>query len=422
MNPFPLSRRKFLTLSGASALAAGFGAALARACPNLELIDPMKPQKEAAAAVNGFAADLYARLAGTEPGALFLSPFSIESALAMTSAGARGKTLEEMEKVLHLPKDPHAAFGALINRLNGGAEEKERSYQLSVANAIWAQKGFPWKKEFIALTREHYGAGLTEVDFTESEAARKRINEWVERQTKQKIKNLIGPGAITRFTRMVLANAIYFKSTWQYRFDKKLTKDAPFTRDDGTKAEVPMMTQRANLNYGETYVGGRCGTPVQILELPYTDRELSMRVFLPEKSGGVEQLALALAQKELAEPDLIPTEVNVFLPRFKAESGFSLKPVLRDMGMKAAFDDADFTGMSPKGKDLFISEVIHKAFVDVDEAGTEAAAATGVIIREIVRAPMQPKVFRADRPFLFTIRENATGTVLFQGRYSGPSK
>jgi serpin B len=419
VRPFPLSRRKFLTLTGAGALAAGFGPALLRACPNLDLPDPMKSQKDAAAAINGFAADLYARLAGKEQGTLFLSPFSIETALAMTSAGARGKTLEEMEKVLHLPKDPHAGFGALINRLNGATQE-QRSYELSVANAIWAHKGYPWEKAFIALTRQHYGAGLVEVNFVESEAARQQINEWVEKETRQKIKDLIPLGAIDRLTRMVLANAIYFKGQWLYQFDKKLTKDAPFTRDDGTKADVPLMALHGQLAYGETYVGGRCGTAVQILELPYTGQELSMLVFLPERGGGVEKLALALADPALAAPALRPTDVKVFLPRFKAESTLSLKPVLMDLGMKLAFTSADFTGMSPRGAELRISHVLHKAFVDVNEEGTEAAAATAVIIKREASGPPEPKEFRADRPFLFAIRDNATGAVLFQGRYSGP--
>jgi serpin B len=455
MHPFPLNRRKFLTLSGAAALGS-LTPALARACPNLDAPDPMKLQQDAATAINAFGADLYRKLAGRdarEKGTLFLSPFSLETALAMTSAGARGKTLEEMEKVLHLPADPHAGFGALIDRLNGSvfalpkrppttaelvphrsidAEraphgsidpvpiEVGRSYELSIANAIWAQKGFPWEKAFLELVRKHYGAGTSEVDFAESETARKQINAWVEKETREKIKDLIEPGILSRLTRMVLANAIYFKSNWQYQFDKKLTKDAPFTHADGTKADVPLMALTGKLNYGETWIGGRAGVAAQVLELPYTGKELSMLVVLPDTASGIHRLAELLTPGWLGRVETKPTEVNVFLPRFKAESTLSLKPVLMDMGMKAAFGAADFTGMSPQGKQLFMAQVLHKAFVDVNEEGTEAAAATAVIINKIVSAPPEQKVFRADRPFVFAIRDNATGAALFLGRYSGP--
>jgi serpin B len=432
----PLSRRKFLTLTGAGALAAGFGP-LARACPPIEgAKDVLAAQKDAARAINGFGADLYPRLAGKEKGSLFLSPFSIETALAMTGAGARGKTLDEMEKVLHLPKDPHAGLGELAARLSGPVIREPRAYplqgplpkgvdpvpgkrpyELSVANAIWAQKGFPWEKAFLTLTRTHYGAGTVEVDFAESEAARERINAWVEKETREKIKELIGPGVITSLTRMVLANAIYFKSTWQHRFDKKHTKDAPFTRADGTTADVPLMALTGTLNSGKAHFGGR---PVEVLELPYAGKELSMLVFLPEKGREFERLASVHDVTDLA-PRLAPTEVNVFLPRFQAESTFDLNAPLADMGMKTAFGpDADFTGMSPEGKRLSISHVIHKAFVDVNEEGTEAAAATAVAIKE--RGAPPRKEFRADRPFVFAIRDNATGAALFLGRYAGPAK
>jgi serpin B len=420
VNRFPLSRRKFLTLSGAGALGAlasgGFPSALGAAD------DPKNAQKEAASAVNTFAADLYLRLAGPksqEKGALFLSPFSIETALAMTSAGARNKTLEEMEKVLHLPKEPHAAFGELVRRLNQPAADIKRSYQLSVANAIWAQKGYPWEKEFVELTKKHYGAGTVEVDFAESEAARKQINEWVEKETQQKIKELIAPGVITALTRMVLANAIYFKSNWLYQFDKKKTADAPFTRDDGTKADVPLMTLTGKLNCGEFNMFVlRAGEKVQVLELPYAGKELSMFVFLPPDHTGVHRLAQWLSAKVIDNLQVKETDVKVFLPRFKAESAFSLKSVLMDMGMKLAFTSADFTGMSPKGKELYITHVLHKAFVDVNEEGTEAAAATAVVIGK--SAAPKVKEFRADRPFVFLIRDNETGATLFQGRYTGP--
>jgi serpin B len=423
MHRFNPSRRHFLTASAGAALAS-LTPSLGRACPPPPPPDPLRLPKAAAAATNAFAADLYSHLAGRgskEKGNLVVSPFSIGSVLAMTSAGARGKTLEEMEKVLHLPPEPHAAFHALTHHLTGGRAEIKRPYQLTVANAIWAQTGFPWEKAFLELTREHYGAGTIEVDFAESEAARKRINEWVAKETNQKIKELIAEGIITRLTRMVLANAIHFKGDWQYQFDKKLTADAPFTRDDGTKADVPLMTQTGTFNYREVRMFvKRRGETVQVLELPFAGKELSMLVFLPDDTSGVHRLAQWLTPDFLGAADLKPTALKVSLPRFTAESFLSLKPVLMDMGMNAAFGAADFTGMSPKGKELFITHVLHKAFVEVNEEGAEAAAATAVIIGR--KADAGPKEFRADRPFVYAIRDNATRAVLFMGRYLGPAK
>ena len=425
MQQLPLSRRKFLALTGAGALGAfvpRFGVAAD---------DPKKEHKEAAVAINAFAADLYRQLAGEkskQKGNLFFSPFSIEVALAMTSAGARGKTLDEMEKVLHLPKEPHAGLGDLSHRLSWTgpyASRLIRPYELSIANAIWAQQGYPWTKDFLDLSSKHYGAGTVEVDFGKSEAARKTINEWVEERTKDRIKELIGPDVIDGLTRMVLTNAIYFKSNWLYQFDKKNTKDAAFTRDDGTKADVPLMHQTAKLNYGEMNVFVlREGEKAQVLELPYAGKELSMLVLLPTgRDGGVHRLARWLTDKTLENVKLKETEVKVWLPRFKMESEFSLKDTLMEMGMKSAFTSADFTGMAalPKSKELYLSHVLHKAFVDVNEEGTEAAAATAVVVKG-KKEPPKPTEFRADRPFVFVIRDNATGAALFMGRYMGPTK
>jgi serpin B len=432
MHRSTLSRRAFLSLSGAAgagALAANLFPSFARAC--LPPIDPMREAKTLAAGINAFAHDLHARLAKVEKGDLFFSPFSIEAALAMTAAGAKGDTLDEMRKTLHLPTDPHAAFGTLINHLNSAGRDKLRPYELTVANAIWAQKGFPWHKEFTELTQKHYGSGLTDVNFAEPEAARKLINEWVEKATKEKIKNLIGPNVLDALTRMVLVNAIYFKGTWLYQFDKKHTKEAPFTRADGTKADVPLMAQTATLNYCESSMFAisagerqvtRAGEKVQVLELPYAGKELSMLVFLPETATGTDWLAEWITPDRLARIDLERTEVRVSLPRFKVETEYSLKPALMDLGMKTAFGpESDFTGMSPRGKDLYISHVLHKAFVDVNEEGTEAAAATAVVVK-LRSEPPEPKVFRADRPFVFAIRDNETNAMLFLGRYTGPAK
>jgi serpin B len=382
MHTSSVTRRRFLTLSGAAAEGL-FAARFARACPVLDA-PPGDGAMKIASAVNAFAADLHARLARDEKGGLFFSPFSISAALAMTSAGARGTTLAEMRKTLRLPPEPHAGFGELIGRLNepkmltrGGTEAFPKAldggppvvkpvpaYQLSVANAIWAQKDFGWHKEFVELTRRHYGAGIVETDFGESEAARRQINDWVAKETRDRIKELIGPGVITALTRMVLCNAIYFKSQWKTKFDPKATREESFTGGDGTKAGVPMMRLTGEFNYGEvTMFVRRAGEKVQLLELPYTGDALSMLVFLPEDPTGAERLPRWLAGEDFTNQKLTRKKVNVALPRFKAETKYSLKPALIDLGIKAAFGGADFTGMSPSGKELFISHVLHKAFV-----------------------------------------------------------
>jgi serpin B len=413
MHTSRLSRRRFLALSGT---------ALALPALNLQSLQAeATDMKELAKAINKFAGSLHARLGEQEKGSLFFSPFSVETALAMTSAGARGPTLEEMQKTLHLPADPHPAFAELLKHLNATGTDKKRGCELTTANAIWAMQGYPWRKEFIQLTTKNYGAGVIEVDFAESEQARKRINDWVEKETKEKIKELIPAGVISALTRMVLTNAIYFKGNWAIQFDKKKTKDAPFHRADRTKADVPLMQQTGMFNHGQfTMYVQRSGEEVQVLELPYAGNELSMQIFLPKDPGGAGRLAQWLGDGNFVQTELKKQRVRVSLPRFKAESNLSLKPVLMELGMKAAFSDrtADFSGMHTGREKLFISHVLHKAFVDVNEEGTEAAAATAVVVE--ARSAPQVTEFRADRPFVFVIRDNKTGTALFMGRYSGP--
>lgn len=408
-----LSRRRFLALSGVASAQALFGRTLAA--------EP-KPTSELAALVAGdsaFALDLYGQLR-KESGNLFLSPFSISTALAMTSAGAKGATLDEMNKALHLPKDPHQAFGKLLQSINGAGAK--RNYQLTTANAIWAQKGYPWRAEFKDLTSKSYGAGVIETDFGMPEAARQAINAWVEKETKEKIKDLIPAGAVDPLTRMVLTNAIYFKAAWAEQFKKHNTKDQPFTTADGTKVDVPMMTQTETCGYGEfTLSSGKQG---QVLELPYVGRELSMYVFLPREASALGAVEEALTPDSLATwvKGVARSRVQVFLPRFKVEKALGLNAPLQSLGMKAAFSDrtADFSGMQTGQEKLFISAVLHKAFVDVNEEGTEAAAATAVVVGVRSAVPTEPKTFRADHPFLFLIRENKTGSILFLGRVSNP--
>ena len=388
---------------------------------------------------NDFALDLYAKLREQE-GNLFFSPFSISTALGMTYAGARGETGAQMAKVLRLPTDEkrvdvpvsqgqqwimrkvrtpwpqdrlHPAFKALVEDLN--ARQEKGAYQLSVANALWGQKGYTWLDEFLKVTRDNYGAGLREVDFVgDTEGARKTINDWAEKQTKDKIKELVPPGVLDDLTRLVLTNAIYFKGNWASQFKETATQDAPFTLVNGEKVEVPMMRQTGESGYMET-------EGFQALELPYVENELSMVVFLPKKMDGLAELEKSFTAYNLARwlPELRKREAQVELPRFKMTSEFRLDDVLKSLGMTYAFTgNADFSGMDGK-KDLSIGAVLHKAFVDVNEEGTEAAAATAVVVR-MTAAPAQPIVFCADHPFLFLIRDNRTGSILFMGRLTNP--
>jgi serpin B len=406
----PLSRRNFLTAS--AALAAGtatsrFGFAAQPAADWSKLV----------AGNTAFGMNLYGELK-SEEGNLFLSPFSISTALGMCAAGARGKTLEEMEKVLHLPADAHTGFGAVIKSLNEEADAKKRGFTLSTANALWAQKGYPWKAEYKKLVATDYAAGLFDLDFiSAAEASRGTINAWVEKETKEKIKNLLPQGTVTSATRLVLTNAIYFKGDWMDPFKKEMTKDLPFTTSDGKKVDAPLMHRVGGYRYAEN-------DSFQVLDMPYNGRRISMTVILPRKTDG-----LAAVEKDLTAEKLAATlktlrfekEVHVHLPKFKVEKSFTLNKPLIAMGMKSAFSGADFSGMHMGGEQLDITAVIHKAFVDVNEEGTEAAAATGVVVGLTSAAPPPPpKHFKADHPFLFLIRDNKTGSVLFLGRLESP--
>jgi serpin B len=408
-----LSRRKFLSAS--AAVAAG-------ACANrFGLAADEKPDTAKLVAGNtAFGCELYGELK-SEAGNLFLSPFSISTALGMAEAGARGKTREEMDKVLHLPEGAPAAFGAVLRSLNGGPDARKRGFALSTANALWAQKGYPWNAEYKKLVAADYGAGLFDVDFQgRPDAARATINSWVEKETRDKIKDLLPRGSVTPTTRLVLTNAIYFKGDWAEPFKKANTKDLPFTLADGKKAEAPLMHRVGGYRYAET-------DGYQVLDLPYAGNRLSMTVVLPRKPD-----ALPAVEKELTGEKLagvlkglhFEKIVHVHLPKFKVEKSFTLNKPLTALGMKAAFTGAaDFGGMHDGGEDLAISAVLHKAFVDVNEEGTEAAAATGVVIAATsIAPPPKPKYFRADRPFLYLIRDHQTGSVLFLGRLTEPAK
>ena len=373
-------------------------------------------QVQVAEGCNRFAFDLYARLKGAE-GNLFLSPYSISTALAMTYAGARGETADQMAKVLCLPASGeavHGAYGALQKDLNAAGEGG--AFELVVANRLWGQKGFAFLPDFLALLEARYGAGLEPLDFAAAtEAARQTINAWIEKQTRDKIKDLIKPGVLDAATRLVLTNAIYFKGKWAEEFDKKATQDEDFFLAPEKKVTAPLMHRTADFGYFE-------GDDLQALELPYQGDRLSMVVLLPKAKDGLGALEAALSADKVSEwvSKLSRREVRVALPRFKTTAEFSLGDTLVAMGMTDAFGgDADFSGMTG-AKDLFISAVVHKAFVDVNEEGTEAAAATAVVVRALNGGG--PPEFRADHPFLFLIRDTKTGAILFLGRIADPTK
>ncbi len=372
---------------------------------------------------SAFAIDLYQFLKDEGSGNLFFSPYSISVALAMTYAGARGETERQMADTLHftLPQDRlHAAFNGLDQELaRRGAEAEgkdEQGFRLHIVNALWGQDGASFLADFLDILAENYGAGLRLLDFAGNpEEARLIINDWVSEQTEGRIEDLIPQRAIDATTRLVLTNAIYFNAAWAQPFEQSRTRDGTFHLLDGGETTVPMMRQTESFGYAD-------GKDFQAVELMYDGWELSMVVLLPE-AGKFETFEESLdAERVDAIVDsLARREVALTMPAYEIESDFSLVDALEAMGMPDAFTGAaDFSGITGN-PDLYISDVIHKAFVSVDEEGTEAAAATAVIMVEAALEPQQPVEFTADRPFVFFIRDIQTDTMLFVGRVVNPS-
>ncbi len=366
---------------------------------------------------SAFAFELYRQLRG-EDGNLFYSPHSISVALAMTYAGARGETAEQMARTMHfLPEQEslHPAFNWLDGEL-ATRGERDQGFTLNIVNAIWGQKDYSFLQSFLDVLAENYGAGLRILDFIEeTEASRRAINEWISDETEDRIRDLIPRGAVDKLTRLVLTNAIYFDADWQHPFKKEDTSNGPFYLVDGRQVRVPMMKQIESFGYAE-------GQGYQAVELPYDGGELSMVILLPE-SGRFREFEDALDARTVAGiiDSLSTDRIALTMPRFEFESDFALRATLQAMGMPLAFtDNADFSGMTG-GRDLLISDVVHKAFVAVDEEGTEAAAATGVIMAP-TSMPLDPEVtVTIDRPFVFLIRDIDTGSVLFLGRVMDPT-
>lgn len=360
---------------------------------------------------NQFTFELYSQLKEENKDKnIFFSPYSISTALAMTYEGAKGQTAKEMQNVFHFPEDASIrkpAFAAIYNQIN----KPNSGYQLNTANALWAQENYSFLDEYFSTVESHYGGKVTNLDFIgETEKSRQTINSWVEQQTNNKIKDLISPGMLNPMTRLVLTNAIYFKGKWVNQFDKKDTKEQDFKVSSEKTVKVPMMYLKEDFNYTET-------EQFQILEMSYDGNELSMLVILPKDNlsdldslneKNISQLKTALKKEE----------VVVYMPKFTFETKYSMSETFKKMGMPTAFSGvADFSGMTGK-QDLFIDFVIHQAFVDVNEEGTEAAAATGAGMA-MIAAP--GTVFSADHPFLFIIQEKATGNILFFGQVIDPT-
>ena len=370
---------------------------------------------------SAFALDLYQRLR-TEDANLFYSPYSMSLALAMTYAGAAGETERQMAETLHfaLPQSRlHPAFNDLALKLakrGEGAEGKDsEGFRLNIVNTTWGQKDYQFLDTFLDVLAENYGAGLRIVDFIGApEESRITINDWVSQQTEDRIKDLIPQGLINELTRLVLTNAIYFNAAWASPFSENATSDGAFRLLDGGEVTVPMMRQTESFGYAE-------GDGYQAVELPYDGNELSMVILLPQDGQfDTFEASLDLPKLNGILGALEYRQVSLTMPRFEFESSLGLKVTLSDMGMPLAFTpSADFSGMTGS-RELFITEVVHKAVVSVDEAGTEAAAATAVIVG-LTAVPVSPVTVNIDRPFIFLIRDIETGAVLFLGRILNPA-
>jgi serpin B len=369
---------------------------------------------------SAFAFELYQALKGKD-GNLFYSPYSISLALAMTYAGARGETAQQMADTLQFLLEQerlHPAFNwldaELASRGEGAQGKDGEGFRLNIVNAIWGQKDYGFLSDFLDVLAENYGAGLRILDFiTKAEKSRLTINKWVSDQTEGRITDLIPQGVISKWTRLVLTNAVYFNAAWAYPFDEDMTANGPFYLLDRGQVTVPMMKQTESFGYAE-------GKGYQAVELPYDGGELSMVILLPE-AGKFAAFEEGIQAQQVSDiiGNLQSTEVALTMPRFEFDSEFSLNDTLAGMGMPIAFtENADFSGMNGK-PELYISAVVHKAFVAVDEAGTEAAAATAVIM-DLTAVPEPPVEVTIDRPFIFLIRDIETGTILFVGRVLNP--
>lgn len=371
--------------------------------------------QELARSQRAFALDLHQQLYDEDQN-LLASPYSLSLALAMSYAGARGQTEQQMAEALHfeLPQAQlHPALNALDQSLGRRTADQDR-FQLQVANAIWGQRDHPFSDPFLDTLAENYGAGLRTADWSQPEEARRTINQWVRDQTEQRIQELLPAGAIDRETALVLANAIAFRAPWMHPFDQNLTRDDAFTLPGGDQIMVPTMHQSAELG-----VAQRPG--LQAVALPYAGGELSMVILLPE-AGRLEALVseLDVGLLDGILDELQPAQVSLALPRFSFASSMKLKEPLMALGMVDAFREADFSGIDGSAE-LFIRQVYHTVVIEVDEAGTEASGSAAVVMARKGPAPAAQEI-KINRPFLFLIRDQESGAVLFLGQVVNPTQ
>ncbi|MBP7300130.1 MAG: serpin family protein [Methanoculleus sp.] len=372
---------------------------------------------EIATGSNHFSCDLYRRLAddsGSDN--LFFSPYSISSALAITYEGARGTTADEIRSILHLPANDTLRRGGFA-RIDAELTHDDQNCNLQTASALWVEKTYPLLPEYIALAEHWYSMNATNLDFAGApDVSRQAINRWTGEQTGGKIRDLLPAGSIGPMTRLIITNAIFFKGAWADPFDADKTREAEFRVSANETMMVPMMHGDAVYPYGEF------GT-LQVLELAYAhEKGLSMLVLLPEEGSlTAAEETLDVQNLSMLRHSLTRERIDVYLPRFTLDAGYHLSPTLAAMGMPTAFSSgADFSGMDGT-KNLFISDLVHGAFVDVNEEGTEAAAATGVIMNTSAAPPGFTPVFRADHPFIFLILDDGSGIILFMGRVVRPA-
>lgn len=392
---------------------------LSRASPSAPQVD----QDDVVAGNNDFAFALHQALRGSS-GNLMTSPYSISLALGMAWAGARGRTESQLARALHfsLPQTQvHPAFNAIDQRLQAtvacpSGDTTCTPFTFAAANSIWAQRDYPFQSTYLDTLAVHYGAGLNLTDYLQApEAARLAINDWVAQATKNKILDLLGPGTITNQTRLVLTNAVYFKGQWQTAFEPQQTAPGAFALLDGSSATVPLM-------HGAVETRGVSASDADAVELRYHSSSFSMLLIAPQAGTfSVYEAAFDTAKFNAVEASLTSAEVKLSLPTFAFESKVALAHALAALGMVDAFggDAADFSGIATGSARLSISDVVHQANIAVDEKGTEAAAATAVVIG-VTSVPATNLTIDFNRPFLFVIREVATGQVVFLGRVVDP--
>lgn len=416
--------KKFLLTGGMIVLFAGVATA---AVLFLFPYEPKQPPKaddtgstsqgiqEVVNANNKFTFDLYPELKKSESGNVFYSPYSISAALTMTYEGAKGQTADEMKSVFHFPEigTLRPNFAAIYNKINEGAKD----YELRTGNALWVQQNYPLLEDYTSRVEKYYGGKAANLDFArETEKSRQTINSFIEEQTNKKIKDLLPSGSLGELTRLVLTNAIYFKGTWEWEFDKSDTREQDFKITPSNIVKTPMMymkPEKARFNYTDL-------EDLQILELPYKGEKISMLVLLPTEN--LDSIEPTLTAEKLSEykSQMQETKLDaIYLPKFEFDTKYTLNENLKALGMPTAFDpsSADFSEITTAEK-IWIDFVIHQAYVKVDEKGTEAAAATAV---GMIGTAMPRNVFKADHPFIFLIQEKDTGNILFLGRVVNPT-